>query len=71
MDGMSMHGKRQAAGPRRGEYCGPLSRQAWLPIGNNRIKPFADRGHAEACLDGHPQYSPRRPPGGTPLSEGG
>ena len=41
--------------------------------------------HAEACFDGHPQYSPRRPfllperntpnaflqPGGPPLSEGG
>ena len=26
---------------------------------------------AEACPDSHPPYSPRRPPGGTPLPEGG
>ena len=50
--------KRQ--GPRRGEYCGWPSRQARLHTATKEsITPRME--HAKACIDGHPQYSPRRP----------
>ena len=84
MIGMSMHGRRKAAGAATGEYCAWPSRQARLRTSKERIKIFANgaSGRKHRRL---PAVLPRRlsicsadpiplailPPGGTPPKKGG
>jgi hypothetical protein len=61
MNGRRMHGKRQA----KRAAAGGVLREAVATKHNSIPTTNKTRslwtGHAEACLDGHPQYSPRRP----------
>jgi hypothetical protein len=60
MNGKRMHGKRQATGAATGGVLRSAVAAITTSHCNKRINPSAD-GACKACINGHPQYSPRRP----------